>query len=61
MKIIELNAGLFPDAQTATAALRRVEPTHSVESTDVRRQDIENEAWGRVLNAILDSNLTITT
>lgn len=60
MKILQLNTGLFPDAQTVIAALRRMEATHSVESIDLRRQDMENEAWDKAVAAILASDLTIT-
>jgi len=60
-KILELNTGLFPDAQTVIAALRRMEATHRVESIDLRRRDMKDEAWDRVVAAILDSDLTITT
>jgi len=60
MKILELNTGLFPDAQTVTAALRQMEPAHRVASIDLRRRDMEDEAWDRVIEAILDSDLTIT-
>ena len=61
MKILELNTGLFPDAQTVVAALRRMEAAHRVESIDLRRRDMKDEAWDRVVAAILDSDLTITT
>lgn len=60
MKILELNTGLFPDAQTVAAALRQMEPAHRVESIDLRRRDMEDEDWDRVIAAILDSDLTIT-
>jgi len=60
VKILELNTGLFPDAQTVTAALRQMEPAHRVESIDLRRRDMEDEAWDRVIAAILDFDLTIT-
>ena len=60
MKILELNTGLFPDAQTVSAALRQMEPAHRVESIDLRRRDMEDEAWDRVVDAILDSDPTIT-
>jgi hypothetical protein len=60
VKILELNTGLFPDAQTVSAALRQMEPAHRVESIDLRRRDMEDEAWDRVVDAILDSDLTIT-
>lgn len=61
MKILELNTGLFPDAQTVVGALRRMEPAHRVELIDLRRRDMEDEAWDSVVDAILDSDLTITT
>lgn len=60
MKILQLNTGLFPDAQTVIAALRRMEAAHSVVSIDLRRQDMENEAWDKAVAAILASDLTIT-
>lgn len=60
MKIVQLNTGLFPDAQTVMAALRRMEAAHRVESIDLRYQDVESEAWDKAVAAILASDLTIT-
>jgi len=60
MKILELNTGLFPDAQTVIAALRRMEAAHRVDTIDLRRRDMEDEAWDRAVAAILSSDLTIT-
>ncbi|HQY28788.1 MAG TPA: hypothetical protein PK787_08315 [Burkholderiaceae bacterium] len=64
MNILELNTGLFPDAQTVSAALRQMEPTHRVESIDLaaflRRRNLEDEAWDRAIAAILVCDLTIT-
>ncbi len=60
MKIVQLDTGLFPDAQTVIAALRRMEVTHSVESIDLRCQDVESEAWDKAVAAIQSSDLTIT-
>lgn len=60
MKILELDIGLFPDAQTVMAAVRRLEPTHHVDSIDLRRPDLRDEDWDRVVDAILDADLTIT-
>lgn len=60
MKILELNTGLFPDAQTVTAAVKRLEPPHRVDSIDVRRADMRDEDWNRVVDAILDADLTIS-
>ena len=64
MKIVELHTGLFPDAQTVSAALRQAETTHRVESIDLaehlRRQEAQTEFWDRAIAAILESDLTIT-
>jgi hypothetical protein len=38
-----------------------MEAAHRVASIDLRRRDLEDEAWDRVIAAILDSDLTITT
>jgi len=47
-----------------SAALRQLAPAHAVESIDVsacpRRQGLDEEAWDRVVAAILSSDLTIT-
>ena len=61
MKILELHTGLFPDAQTVVAALRRLESAHRVDSIDLRRRDMKDEDWDRIVAAILGSDLTITT
>ncbi len=62
MKFLELNTGLFPDAQTVIAAVRRLEPLHSIQRIDLARWDMEkDEAWDRAIVAILNSDLTITT
>ncbi|HMM53727.1 MAG TPA: hypothetical protein PKC23_01780 [Candidatus Desulfobacillus sp.] len=60
MKLLELNAGLFPDAQTVAAALRQMEAAHRVVSIDVRRRDMTDGDWDGVIAAILASDLTIT-
>lgn len=60
MKIVQLNTGLFPDAQTVITALRRMEATHSVESIDLVCQEVESEAWDKAVAAILASDLSIT-
>ena len=60
MKILELDTGLFPDAQTVIAALRQMDSTHVVESIDLRCQEMDDEAWDRAVAAILSSDLTIT-
>ena len=46
--------------RTVSAALRQMEAAHRVVAIDLRRRDMEDEAWDRVIAAILDSDLTIT-
>lgn len=60
MKIVQLNTGLFPDAQTVIAAMRRMEAAHRVESFDLRSQEVDSEAWDKAIAAIQASDLTIT-
>jgi len=48
MKIVQLNTGLFPDAQTAEAALRQIgrDPC-GTKSSILTRQDSEGKRLGR--------------
>lgn len=59
-KILELNTGLFPDAQTVTAALRRMETTHQVVCIDLRHQILDDRVCDQTVAAILSSDLIIT-
>lgn len=61
MKILELRAGLFPDAETIAAALCRLEGRHGIARVDVSQPDLGDEAWDRALAAILDSDLVVVT
>lgn len=58
MNILQLNTGLFPDAQTVSAALRQMAETHTVETIDVR--DIRESDWDNVMNKILATDRIIT-
>jgi len=60
VKILELDTGLFPDAQTVAAALRHLGSTHDVVTIDLRRPDLQDPDWDRVVAAILASDLTIS-
>ncbi|MFN4148751.1 MAG: hypothetical protein ACK4E4_04290 [Rhodocyclaceae bacterium] len=61
MKIVQLNTGLFPDAQTVQAALRRMAETHSVEAIDLTRRDLGENDWDEVMEKILAADRVITT
>jgi hypothetical protein len=61
MNIIQLDTGLFPDAQTVVAALRQMPATHQVEVIDLRRRDLEEGDWDEALRRILAADRIITT
>jgi len=61
MNIVQLNTGLFPDAQTVIAALRQVAQTHRVDTIDVRSRDLQEGDWDRVIAAILAADLVVST
>jgi len=60
MNIVQLNTGLFPDAQTVIAALRQT-TTHRVDVVDIRRQDLQQSDWDGVIAAILAADLVVST
>jgi hypothetical protein len=61
MNIVQLDTGLFPDAQTVIAALRQMEPTHRVDIVDTQRRDMRAVDWDRVIAAILAADLVVST
>ena len=61
MNIVQLNTGLFPDAQTVIAALRQMAPTHRVEVVDIRRLDLQQSDWDGVIAALLAADLVVST
>lgn len=61
MKILELHTGLFPDAGTIAAALHTLAGAQRIERIDVSRAEMGDEAWDRVVCAILASDLVVTT
>jgi hypothetical protein len=60
MNIVQLNTGLFPDAQTVIAALRQMAPTHRVEIVDIRRLDLQESDWDAVIRAILAADRIVS-
>lgn len=61
MHILQLNTGLFPDAQTVIAALRQATATHRVDVVDIRRLDLQQSDWDGVIAAILAADLVVST
>lgn len=60
MNIVQLNTGLFPDAQTVTAALRELMPTHRVDVVDLRRPDMRESDWEAAIHAILAADRVVS-
>ncbi|MFN6960866.1 MAG: hypothetical protein ACK4N6_01365 [Rhodocyclaceae bacterium] len=61
MKILQLDTGLFPDAQTVQAALGQLAETQSVEAIDLTRRDPRGNDWDEVIKKILAADRVITT
>lgn len=61
MKILELNTGLFPDAQTVAAALRQMASAHHVEVIDLQRRDMREGDWDEVMRHVLAADRIIST
>lgn len=61
MNIVQLDTGLFPDAQTVIAALRQVAPTYHVDVIDARRRNMQDSDWDGVIAALLAADLIVST
>ncbi|MDX9994132.1 MAG: hypothetical protein RBS28_02330 [Rhodocyclaceae bacterium] len=60
MHILQLNTGLFPDAQTVTAALRQMADTHPVSVVDLTRRDLRESDWDAAMEAMLAADRIIS-
>jgi hypothetical protein len=60
MNILQLNTGLFPDAQTVNAALRQIAATHHIETIDLVRRDLQKTDWDAAIQAILAADRVIS-
>ena len=60
MKILQLNTGLFPDAQTVVAALRQMAQTHEVSAIDITRRDMRESDWDAAIQGILAADRIIS-
>lgn len=61
MNIVQLNTGLFPDAQTVIAALRQMASTHRVDVVDMQRRNMQESDWDGAIAAILAADLVVST
>jgi hypothetical protein len=60
MNIVQLNTGLFPDAQTVAAALRQMAETHRVDVVDISRRDMRESDWDAAIQRILAADRVIS-
>jgi len=60
MNILQLNTGLFPDAQTVAAALRQTTGAHRVQVVDLTRRDMTEHDWDAALQAILAADRIVS-
>lgn len=60
IKILQLDTGLFPDAQTVLAALRQITPAHRVEVIDLWRRNLDDGDWDAAIRAILAADRIIS-
>jgi hypothetical protein len=60
MNIVQLNTGLFPDAQTVEAALRQMLATHEVTVIDISRRDMRESDWDVVMHRLLAADRIIS-
>lgn len=60
MNILQLNTGLFPDAQTVTAALETLAKTETVTAIDLTRRDMREKDWDAAIRAILAADRIIS-
>lgn len=59
--LLQLDTGLFPDAQTVIAALRQTAAAHHVAVLDLRRRDLGEADWDEAIRSILAADLIVTT
>ena len=61
MKILELNTGLFPDAETVRGAIATLEGGNGIERVDASGLSQDDEdGWAAVAAAVLSADLVVT-
>lgn len=61
MNIVQLDTGLFPDAQTVIAALRQMASTHRVDVVNIQCREMQDSDWDGVIAALLAADLIVST
>ena len=60
MNILQLNTGLFPDAQTVMSALQVPAGPDRITTIDLTRRDLRESDWDAVIQAILTADRIIS-
>lgn len=60
LNILQLNTGLFPDAQTVTATLRQMTDAQRVSVVDLTRRDLRESDWDAAIEAILAADRIVS-
>ena len=60
MNILQLNTGLFPDAQTVESALRTMTGAQRVTVVDIARRDLKESDWDAAIQAILAADRVVS-
>ena len=60
MNIVQLNTGLFPDAQTVMSALQVSAGADRVTTIDLTRRDLRESDWDAAIQAMLAADRIIT-
>jgi hypothetical protein len=61
MRVALLATGLFPESEVMSAVIARLEAEHEVVRIDAARPCIGEDEWDTLLDAILSSDLVLTT
>lgn len=60
MNILQLNTGLFPDAQTVMSALQIPAGADRVTTIDLSRRDLRESDWDAAIQAVLAADRIVT-
>ncbi len=61
MKVVQLNTGLFPDAERVEAGIKTLQSANDVETLDIAALDPKDDtAWEKIATAVLGADLIVT-